>query len=245
MAPAWQATRTQVSPGLKDNQQTATRRSRNLAGRTLVVIQVALSMLLLVGAGLFVRTLINLNNAHLGFDPNNLLLFDLQPPQTRYADAKGVALYHAIEEKLASLPGVDAVTLTEVPLISGDRSGHVFDPDDSSQKAREHQHVAFNMVGEHFFSTFSIPVIAGRSFGDEDTETSLKVAVINQQFARKFFSTTDPVGKTFLTGDPGTSGTHANHRRVQGCKVRQPPQRSACHLLRPLPPAGWLGIHDL
>jgi predicted permease len=89
IAPAWQATRTQVSSGLKDNQQTATRRSRNLAGRSLVVIQVALSMLLLVGAGLFVRTLINLNNAHLGFDPENLLLFDLQPPQTRYPDAKG------------------------------------------------------------------------------------------------------------------------------------------------------------
>jgi predicted permease len=245
MAPAWQATRTRVSSGLKDNQQTATRRSRNLAGRTLVIIQVALSMLLLVGAGLFVRTLINLNNAHLGFNPNNLLLFDLQPPQTRYADAKGVALYRRIEEKLASLPGVDSVTLTEVPLISGNRSGHVFDPDDSSQKAREHQHVAFNMVGQHFFSTFSIPVIAGRSFDDGDTETSSKVAVINQQLTRKFFLNHRSHRKNLSHRRSGTSGTHANHRRVQGCKVRQPPQRSACHLLRSLPPAGWLGIHDL
>lgn len=200
MAPAWQAARAQVSSGLKDSQQTATRRSRNLTGRSLVVVQIALSMLLLVGAGLFVRTLINLNSTHLGFDPNYLLLFDLQPPQTRYPDAKGISLYRAIEGKLASLPGVDSVTLIEVPLISHNRSGHVFDPDDSPRK--EHQHVAFNMVGEHFFPTFSIPLIAGRGFGEGDTETAPKVAVINQQLAKKFFSTIDPVGKTFLTGDP-------------------------------------------
>ena len=202
MAPSLQATRTQVSSGLKDNQQTSTRRNRNLTGRTLVIIQVSLSMLLLTGAGLFVRTLINLNRTHLGFDPNNLLLFDLQPPQTRYPDAKGVALYQAIEGRLASLPGVESVTLTEVPLISHNRSGHIFDPDDSLQGKREDQHVAFNMVGEHFFSTFSIPVIAGRGFDAGDTETSPKVAVINQRLAKNFFPTSDPVGKTFLTGDP-------------------------------------------
>ncbi len=202
MAPAWQATCTQVSSGLKDNQQTATRRSQNLAGRTLVVIQIALSMLLLIGAGLFVRTLINLNNTRLGFDPNNLLLFDLQPPQARYPDAKEVALYREIEEKLAAVPGVDSVTLSELPLISHNRSGHIFDPDDSSQRIKDHQHVAFNMVGEHFFTTLSIPVIAGRGFDEEDTETSPKVAVINEQVAKKFFSTAQPVGKTFLTGDP-------------------------------------------
>jgi predicted permease len=203
MTPAWQSTRTQVSSGLKDSQQTATRRNRNLAGRTLVVIQVALSMLLLAGAGLFVRTLINLNNTRLGFDPNNLLLFDLEPPQTKYPDAKSVPLYRAIEEKLASLPGVDAVTLAQVPLISGDRSGHIFEPDDASLKTKDRRHVAYNMVGQHFFTTFKIPVIAGRGFGDGDTETSPKVAVINQQLAKKFFPTTDPVGKTFLTDDPG------------------------------------------
>ena len=202
LAPAWQATRTQVSSGLKDNQQTATRRSGNLAGKTLVTIQVALSMLLLVGAGLFVRTLINLNSARLGFDPDHLLLFDLQPPQTRYPEAKEVALYHEIEAKLASSPGVDSVTLTGVALISHNRSGHVFDPDDSSQKTNVHEHVAFNMVGEHFFTTFSIPVIAGRAFASSDSETSPKVAVINEQLAKQFFSATDPVGKTFLTGNP-------------------------------------------
>jgi predicted permease len=202
VAPAWQATRTQVSSGLKDNAQTATQRRRNLAGKTLVVIQVALSMLLLVGAGLFVRTLMNLNNTHLGFDPDNILLVDLQPTKTQYADAKGIALYHQVEEKLAALPGVDSVTLSQVPLISHNRSGHIFDPDDQPRKQDEHQHVAFNAVGKDFFATFSIPVIAGRSFNDTDSETSPKVAIVNEQLAKKFFPASDPAGRTFLTGDP-------------------------------------------
>jgi len=215
MVPAWQAMRTQVSSGLKDSQQTATRRSRNLAGRTLVVTQVALSMLLLAGAGLFVRTLIHLNHVRMGFDPNNLLLFDLQPPQTRYADAKGIALYREIEKKLAAVPGVDSATLTYVPLISHNRAGHVFNPDDSLQKEKEPEHVAFNMVGERFFTAFKIPVIAGRGFTDADTETSPKVAVINEQLAKKFFPAADPVGKTFLTGDP----KHPERMQIVGiCK---------------------------
>ena len=200
VVPSWQATRTQVSSGLKENAHTATHRNKNLAGRTLVVIQVALSMLLLVGAGLFVRTLRNLNNAHLGFDPDHLLLFDLNPPQTRYQDVKAMALYRQLEERLRAVPGVDSVTLTMVPLVSHNRAGQMFDPDDQPKK--EHQHVAFNSVGEHFFSTFGIPVVAGRGFNDRDTETSPKVAVINEALAKKFFPTSDPVGKGFTAGDP-------------------------------------------
>jgi predicted permease len=200
MIPAWHATRTEVNSGLKDNAHTATQRSRNLAGRTLVVVQVALSMLLLVGAGLFVRTLVNLNNVRLGFDPDHLLLFDLNLPQTRYQGAKAVALYRRLEERLRAVPGVDSVTLTTVPLISHNRAGQIFDPDDQPKK--EHQHAAFNSVGDQFFSTFGIPIIAGRGFNDRDTETSPKVAVINEALAKKFFPTSDPVGKSFTRGDP-------------------------------------------
>ena len=210
LVPAWQATRAQVSSGLKDNAQTTTQRSRNLAGRTLVVTQVALSMLLLVGAGLFVRTLENLNRAHLGFDPDHLLLFDLNPPQTRYQDAKAVALYRQMEERLRAVPGVDSVTATTVPLISHNRAGQIFDPDD--QPKGEHQRVAFNLVGGHFFSTFGIPVIAGRGFNDRDTETSPNVAVINEALAKKFFPASDPVGKNFTAGDP----EHLVHTQIVG-----------------------------
>src|SRR5277367_1220865 len=204
LAPAWQATRTQVSSGLKENAQSATQRNRNVTGKAIVIVQVALSMLLLVGAGLFVRTLMNLNGAHLGFRPDNILLFDLQPQQTRYPDAKGIALYHQVEEKLAAVPGVDSVTLASVPLIANNISNMYFTPDgqpENSNSKGKKKAVDFNTVGADFFKTFQIPMIAGRSFDDTDTETSRKVAIVNQQLVKQFFPNTNPIGKTFMAGD--------------------------------------------
>jgi predicted permease len=198
LAPAWQATRTQVSSGLKDNAQTATQRRRNITGKTLVITQVALSMLLLVGAGLFTRTLMNLNNSHIGFNPNNILLFEVQPPVTRYPAAQRTAFYHRLEDKLATLPGVDSVTLMEEPLIAGSMSNSFFIPDGHSPTVKkEKQFADNNVVGDHFFSTFGIPIIAGRSLNETDTETSQMTAVVNQALAKQFFPGINPIGKTF------------------------------------------------
>jgi predicted permease len=203
MAPAWQATRTQVSLGLKDNAQTATQRRRNFTGKTLVVIQVALSMLLLVGAGLFVRTLMNLNRTHLGFNPNNILLFDLQPPQTRYPATKNTALYHQLEEKLASTAGVDSITLLAHPFIANSMSNSRFLLD-GQLHSNDRVSAYNNLVGEHFFSTFDIPIVAGRGLNATDTETSRKVAIVNQALVKKFFPNMNPLGKTFKTGRKST-----------------------------------------
>ena len=197
IAPAWQATRTQVNSGLKDNAQTATQRKRNLTGKTLVVVQVALSMLLLVGAGLFARTLMNLNKSHLGFNPDNILLFELPAPQTRYPDAKSIALFRDVETKLAAVPGVNSVTLSNLALISNGGENMYFVPEGQPQKPGKKETAFFNVVGQDFFKTFQIPVIAGRSFNETDTETSRKVAIVNQSLAKKFFPNTNPIGKTF------------------------------------------------
>ncbi|WP_158749040.1 ABC transporter permease [Acidobacterium sp. S8] len=205
LAPAWQATRTQVSSGLKDNAQTATQRRHNFAGKTLVVIQVVLSMLLLVGAGLFVRTLMNLNHEHLGFDPNNILLFELNPPGTQYSPAKSTQLYHQLEEKFSAIPGVDSVTPIEIPLISGNVSNTGVILPGEQQSSKKSRNTAFmDLVGEHFFDTFSIPVIAGRGFRPTDTETSRMVAVISQEMAKQFFPDTNPIGKTFKASEQST-----------------------------------------
>src|SRR3984957_11516958 len=92
LAPAWQATRVQVSSSLKETTQTASRRQRGLAGKTIVVVELALSLLLVVGAGLFVQTLLQLGHSRLGFHPGHLLLFELQPPQTHYPGAANISL---------------------------------------------------------------------------------------------------------------------------------------------------------
>ena len=200
LAPAWAATRVQVSSGLKEAAQTTTHRRRGLAGKSIVVIEVALSMLLLVGAGLFVRTLSNLRHSHLGFRSDNLLLFQLQPPETEYPDAANIPLYRHLEEKLSAIPGVRSVTLTSVPLIAGSMTTHTFIPEGQQRKPDHNPSVLANEVGESFFSTYRIPIVAGRAFNSSDTMTSRKVAVINQSLAEKYFPHLNPVGRTFEEG---------------------------------------------
>ena len=197
LAPAWQASRVQISSGLKDSAQTATRRRKGFAGKAIVVVQISLAMLLLVGAGLFVRTLVNLGYAHLGFRPDHLLLFDLEPPSTSYRAAKDVALHRELEQRLAAVPGVDAATLSQQPLIAGNITQSQFMP--SGQVNFKERRAQFNVVGERFLSTMGIPLVAGRSFDPGDTETSRKVAIVNRQLAKEFYPNVDPVGRTFIT----------------------------------------------
>jgi predicted permease len=203
LAPAWQASRTQVSSGLKDSALSVTQRSRNLTGKTIVVVQVALSMLLLVGAGLFVRTLMNLNGSHLGFRADGILLFNLQPPRTRYAAPKDLAFYHRVEERLRSVPGVSAVALSDVTLIANGDADTDFTPDGLPKKPNEEDQSANVMsVGQDFFSTMGIRIVAGRAFNERDTETSPLVAIVNQKLVQQFFpSNINPVGRTFKQGD--------------------------------------------
>jgi predicted permease len=199
LAPAWQATRTDVNTALKDAASSATRRRKGLAGKSIVVFQVALSMLLVVGAGLFARSLINLNTTSLGFDPHNLLLFSIQAPLARYPAPQDVALHQRIEERLAQVPGVQSVTLIENPLIGHNISNITFLPAGRPKPTGDEQDRDVNGVGQTFFETYRIPILYGRSFGPTDTATSPLVAVINQSLAQTVYPGVDPVGKTFTS----------------------------------------------
>jgi predicted permease len=200
LAPAWESARVEVSTGLKDSARTATHRRRGLAGKAIVVIQVALSMLLVVGAGLFIQTLSQLGRVRLGFQPDHLLLFGIEPPQTRYPGAATIPLYRRIEDKLAAIPGVQSVTLTGEPLINGDVSMHTIIPEGQKRQAENNPSALSNYVGRSFFSTFRIPIVAGRAFDATDTETSVKVVVVNQSLAKKYFPNRNPIGRSFEYG---------------------------------------------
>jgi predicted permease len=203
LVPAWQAARVRISSTLKDSAQTVTHHRRGVGGKAMVVLQVSMAMLLLAVSGLFVRTLVNLRYTHLGFRPDNLVLFDIEPPATRYPAAKDVALHRALEEKLAAVPGVDAASLSSTALVAGNISQSKFWLSTQLKTTGKEQHVQFNIVGERFFSTMGIPVVAGRQFSAADTETSTKVAVVNRALVRKFFPNIDPMGQTFTTDLPG------------------------------------------
>ena len=200
LAPAWQAARVQVSSSLKEAGQTASRRQRGLAGKTIVALELALSMLLVVGAGLFVQTLLQLGRSQLGFQPDHLLLFQLQPPQTHYPGPANIPLYQLLGQRLAAIPGIRSVALTSVPLLGGDAMVHTFVPEGQQRKTDGNPSVLSNDVGESFFSTYGIPIVAGRAFNSSDTETSRKVAVVNESLARKYFPGLNPIGRTFEAG---------------------------------------------
>ena len=200
LAPAWQSTRVTVSSGLKDSGQTVTHRRRGLAGKAIVVVQIALSMLLVVCAGLFVQTLFKLGRAPLGFQSHHLLLFSVELPETKYPGQTSLRLLQQIEDRLAAIPGARSVTVMTVPLMSGNASSLTFVPEGQQYARESRPAVLENTVGNDFFRTFGIPIVAGRGFDHGDSPTSRKVIVVNESLVKKFFPDRNPIGTTVEAG---------------------------------------------
>jgi predicted permease len=215
LGPAWQATRAQVSSTLKDSAHTTTRRRRGLSGRALVAFQVALSTLLVVMAGVFLRTLVNLDHVDPGFDPRNLVLFEMRPPLSEYSGAKQVALFRQLTERLAAVPGVESVTPTTVAPLSHNYENDDFIPVGEKERPDGDTASLDSTVGDAYFRTFRIPILVGRGFRPTDTETSPRVAVVNQALVREFFPHENPIGRSFVTS--GTKNEKLTYEIVGVC----------------------------
>jgi predicted permease len=205
VAPAWQAMRADVSTAMKDAGSVTAGRQGVWLGKGLVVVQIALSAILLIGAGLFVRTLVNLGNTPLGFRADHVLLFRLNPPRARYSHTQMVRLYQRLEEKLAAIPGVRSVGMSNIALVGDGNSGATFHVSGRPAE-KELARVQTNGVGRDFFETMGISIVRGRSFGQQDTQTSPRVAVVNRTLARQFFPNEDPIGKSFDTDEEDMAG---------------------------------------
>jgi predicted permease len=201
--PAWQATRTSMNAGLKNGGTKVTRRRGGIAGKILVVLQVSLCMLLLVCAGLLVRTLANLNTLDPGFNKRGLLLFEIEPPAQRYPAPKNIEVLHRVEDKVASLSGVESVTLSREALLAQSTSESDFLLKGRPRIAGQKKYVPFNSVGQSFFTTMGIPILYGRSFDLRDSSSSSGVAVINRALAQKEFPGTNPIGAFFRMEEGG------------------------------------------
>ena len=205
LAPAWQATRIADHAGLRESGGATASRQRLRLDKSLVIGQIAISASLLMGAGLFVHTLLNLDRIPLGFESNHILLFRLNLPRARYSDEQMTAFFQKLEERLASLPGVRSVTASNIGIIGDGHSGgafHAFGRPPGNDPTR----VQTNAVGVDFFQTLGIPILQGRAFNRHDTATSPKVAVVNRTLAEKFFRGENPVGKTFETDSEDVEG---------------------------------------
>jgi predicted permease len=179
--------------GLKDRAAVGAPRLRT--GRTLVTAQVALSVLLVVGAGLFLRTLLNLVRINPGFATENLLLFQLNPGAVGLHDAALTSFYERVQESLAAIPGVRAASLVQLKLLSGVMTGGSFKLPAHPELDGEKPFVYRLTVGETFFATMEIPIRLGRGFTAADADGATKVVVVNETFVRECLSNVYPIGQ--------------------------------------------------
>jgi len=174
---------------------------KSRTGRVVVALQMALCVVLLVGAGLLIRTLQNLQHVSLGFPAEGLVVFGVNP-QNIHSVPEGVAFYQELMRKLRGLPGVQSVTIMAERLGSmwSDNNDMTIDgklPHSSHGSAW----VRSNVVGPDFFHTLGVPVLAGRDFADSDTATSPHVGIISELFAKRFLPNQNPLGHTIGTAD--------------------------------------------
>ncbi len=167
-----------------------------------------MSLVLLVGAGLFLRTLVNLKRVETGFDENNLLLFTVEPGLIGYKNERLAGLYQRMSERIEAVPGVRSVTFSRMPLLSGGESDRdVFLPGSAAAphgSAPPGDDAYIHQVRENFLSAMGIPLLAGRDLSVHDDSQTPRVAVVNETFAKKFFPGENPLGKRFGF-DPETS----------------------------------------
>jgi len=188
LAPALQSTRMECMPALKESRGRGFR-GLNL-GRILLVSQIAVTLLILVAAGLFVRTLSNLASIQLGFNRENLLTFELNARLAGYRDPAIVAFYNDLRSQLSAIPGVRAATVSNHTLIGTGASGTGV-----AISGGEFQDSGILTVGAGFFTTMQIPLRMGRAIDERDRLGSPMVAVVNEAFARRGFGDRNPLGQ--------------------------------------------------
>jgi len=197
---AFQGTRANPGTALKSEDGMAVRAPRFSLGKLLVATQVALSVLLLIGAGLFVRSLEKLRGIDLGFEPEHVLMFGVGPVQGGSRQQQMRSIYPQLLDRMSTIPGVRRASIASQAVLSGAGSRSTVSVEGYQPKSGEDMNLNDNMVTPGYFATLGIPLLAGRDFTHRDTEKSPKVAIVNETMARYFFGNRNPIGKRFAFG---------------------------------------------
>jgi macrolide transport system ATP-binding/permease protein len=215
LAPALQATKVDVLPSLKESRGTRGRSRRGLGrlslSNVLVAGQIAVCILLLVAAGLFARTLSNLQSIHLGFNRENVLLFRLNALKVGHKDTELFDFYEGLRRQFSEMPGVRAATVSEGSIVDGETGlpltiGAV--PVGPERRIWS--------VGPHFFRTMQIPILAGRDFDEHDRPATTAVTVINETFAKAYFPGRNPLGEHVQLLQAGDTRSVARDMEIVG-----------------------------
>ncbi len=208
LVPAIEFWRPDLTAALKQQVSTATTRQSRMK-RIFVGVQIGLSVLLLFGAGLFVRTMDNLRSVDVGFRPDHLLTFTIDPMLAGYTKDNAVSLTHRLLETLSALPGVKSVGATDDPELNGDDTGSNITVAGIPDSSQDDTDVERGQVTPGYFATLGIPLVAGRVLTDQDNRPdAAKVAVINEAFAKKWFASPQAaIGRYYGIGGGPTAKT--------------------------------------
>jgi predicted permease len=199
IAPALRGTGMNASSSLKETGRGVIG-ARSILGRSLLIVQVAISLVLLVGAGLFLRTLQNLRHVDVGFNPDRLLLFRVNPQLLRYDEPRVVALYNDLLGRIGAIPGVQGVAMSSPALLSGSMSStdvYVYGQTNAVNREQSDNSMNRLVISPNFFDVMGIPLVLGRGLTERDNKEAPKVAVINETAAKKFFPNQNPIGARF------------------------------------------------
>jgi putative ABC transport system permease protein len=199
--PALRATRTDLQSTLKDQGTSVSSGKTNVQFRKwLMISQVALTVVLLVVAGFFAQSLLNLKRLDLGLRTDHVVQFSISPELNRYTPAQTIAFTDRVRETIAGLPGVRAVSATEMPVLANSNASSNITPEGYTASDNENMDVNQNSVGPAFFTTLGIPLASGREFDEREGTSSPKVAIVNETMAHRFFPGRNPLGLHFAWG---------------------------------------------
>src|SRR5207248_538281 len=197
---ALQAARTDPASGAQGSPRTTGGRVQGRVRAALVIAETAVGVMLLVGAGLLIRSFDRLMNAKPGFDPHNVTTAIFRLPDSRYPYAKQIAFYDGLLADLAALPDVQAAAATAPLPLSGSRYGISFEREGIPVPRGERVSAGFGMVSPGYFRAMRIPLLRGRDFNQADNEAAPRVVIVNESFARQYFADVDPLGKRIRPG---------------------------------------------
>jgi predicted permease len=202
LAPALRATRITLAETMKETSRGSAGSRRVVAAKVLVAAQVAVSMLLLVGSGLFLRTLYNLKAEDVGYNPDHLVLMRVDPVSAGYRGEEVGRAMQNLLERVRAVPGVRVATFSENGLFSGTESGEdIEEIEGFTPNSDKDRQTRFDQIGPAYFTNVGIPILLGRDIGERDVTGAPRVAVINDTMAKFYFKGSNPIGKHFTAGD--------------------------------------------
>jgi predicted permease len=234
IVPAWMTSNSDPAEALRGVSRT-TRDSTSLPQRSLIVVQAALSLVMLMSAGLLTKSLRNMEHQDFGLQTENRYVLHLDPAGAGYKAETLPALYRSLEQQFGALPGVKSVGLALYSTLEGNNWGEsVYVDGRPAPGPNSHNGSSWDRVNAQFFETVGQPVIRGRGITEQDTATTQKIAVVNQAFVKKFFPKEDPIGRHFGVFDQKYSSMFEIVGVVADAKYNNPREPVRSMYFRPL-----------